>query len=50
MAEIEPCQYGYFRPSKTGPCKLKTLGRFEKNTKLKERYVPNEFKDMITSE
>ena len=44
----EPCPYGYFRPIKNGPCKLKTLGRFEKNTERKERYVPNEFKNMLS--
>ena len=50
MTEIEPCPYGYFRQTKTLPCKLKTLGRFEKNIELKERYIPNEFKDMLTPE
>lgn len=48
MTEIQPCPYGYFRPSKNVPCKLKTLGRFEKNTERKERYVSNEFKNMLS--
>ena len=26
------------------------MGRFEKNIELKERYIPNEFKDMLTPE
>ena len=37
MSSNVPCSYGYFRPDKDSDCKIKTLGKFKKNDKKKNK-------------